>query len=249
MTARSDGPTPLLRRERHGQRPEGWLTPAERAQLERDLDDLPDLADQLHAHYQQLLAAGDRNPDDRSIRYPIDTQPLDLASSSRKGNRMLLDPIGEADLARRIGARRHGLQPTLESWVVLADSEMWDTDIEHTEPADHPTVTTETGWLRMHLDWITAQQWVVELASEIRALTADLVHLVGPAYARPDDETVGTIPQLAAWCNVGASTIYRWAKDGHLNQAGVDDFGRRQYFTGEVMAVKASRVSNLTRPR
>ena len=88
---------------------------------------------------------------------------------------------------------------------------------------------------------------MLELANDLRDIAADLTDLVGPAYAKPDDETVGTIPQLAAWTGVGASTIYRWASEQWINQAGIDDFGRRMYFTGEVMAVKAARVSGLTR--
>lgn len=232
---RTDGPTPLRRSDRTPQLA-AWLNPAARAQLERDLDDLPDLADQLDQHYDDLLAHPTRSPDDPWIRYPIDAHPLDLADRRSKGPG--LDPIGEADLARRIGARRAGILPTLGSWVRLAEGEMLDLDVSHTDPADQPTVTTEAGWLSQHLDWIGGQQWVTELAHDVRGLAADLTQLIGPAYAEPDHSATATITELAASTGIPAQTIYRWVHLGYL--VPVTDIRPRHFMRCEVIALRGA---------
>ena len=56
-----------------------WLSLADRLQLERELADLPALADILERNYDALLARGDRDPDDRSVRYVTRFDVLDLA--------------------------------------------------------------------------------------------------------------------------------------------------------------------------
>lgn len=247
-------PTPWLARDRAPQLV-AWLTLADRLQLERDLADLPTLAATLERHYPDLLARGASNPDDHSVRYVIDPAVLDLADRRIKDT--LLDPAGEADLARRIGARRHGIAPTLAGWVSIAVDEMHRLDVWHLTPTDPDritwtvdpagtvdatrpgvTVASEAAWLAGHLDWIAGQQWVVELAREIRDLVADLERLVGPAHATPDHGAVGTITELAASTCVPAATIYRWVSNGWLTP--INNTRPRLFVRRDVLSVRHS---------
>jgi hypothetical protein len=74
---------------------------------------------------------------------------------------------------------RLGVLPELALWVRLADGEMWDAGHEHDEPANPPTIVSETGWLTRHLDWITGQQWIDELAADVNRLWRQLSHPIG----------------------------------------------------------------------
>lgn len=254
-------PTPWLRRDRTPAPAQGWLTTAQRVQLETDLANLPILAELLERHYEDLLAHGSRNPDDPWISYPPSFTALDLADQRLKAE-ITHDPIGEADLARRIGARRRGVLPTVEAWVRIADNEMTDLDIEHRPPEDPDrrvwvghrveapqaarpgvSVAGEASWLVRHLDWIVGQQWIIELAGELRQIVNDLEHLVGPARVIVDHRSAGTIAELAEWTGVPTSTIYRWTT-GKLTRAGWDDRGCSLWFRREVEAIKAGGLDN-----
>lgn len=227
-------PTPLHRADRD-LAPVEWLTLAQRVQLDLDLADLPTLAETLERHADDLLAHGTRNLDAPG-RTPADLDVVDLADRRVKGG-PILDPIGEADLGRRIGARRRGILPTLESWVSLAAGEMADVDAQMVDPADPDrivwvvdldgivratrpgvTVASEAGWLRMHLDWIAGQQWVTELAEEIRSIVADLDDL-GVGWGRVDERTVLCDLDLAEMLDVSTSTIRKWRSRGRLDWA------------------------------
>jgi len=232
MSTQRTEPTPIKRADRDNT-PADWLSPAAREQLARDLDDLPELADQLSRHYDALLAKGSRDERDKTVRYVIEPGVLDLADVRAKDG-IELNPIDAGDCARRNGGRRTGVLVVLGDWVRLADGEMWDLGIEHGDTASVPTVTTEAGWLARHLAWIGGQQWVTEMAGVIRSIVADLESHVGPAYAAPDPTTVGTVTELAALTGIPAGTIYRWSM-GRLTLAGKDDKGRRLYFRREVV--------------
>lgn len=229
-------PTPLLRADRIPAATP-WLTLAERAQLERDLADLPELADHLDRDYAALLGRGSRSHDAPRVRVPIDPAVLDLADSRLKGDTWA-DPMGEADLARRIGSRRQGILPTLRSWVLLAEGEMLDDGARHTDPAEAPTVTTEAGWLAVHLDWIGGQQWVVELATDARGLVADAETLVGSARHGVDSNACVTALDAASLADVGLSTLYRWRAQGWLSDVGRNAQGRWLLVMHEVRALK-----------
>lgn len=255
-----------------------WLDLATRLQLGRELADLPQLADLLEHHYDDLLAHGSRNPDDPWQRYPIDPTPLDLADRRTKwainGPEPLtlktrritgpgVDPAGEANLARHIGARRQGILPTLVSWVSLAAGEMHDTGQWHLPPTDPdrivwqvdpdgiahptkpgPTITTETQWLRHHLDWIVQQQWSTELATEIHTIVTDLTHL-GITLDGPNHHTCLTADQIADIEPVSRRTIYRWWQQGLLTDAGKID-RKRVFILHEVRAlIGADRYTNI----
>lgn len=111
-----------------------WLDLAGQLQLERDLTDLPTLAELLERNYPALLARGDRDPLDSAIRYVARFDVLDLADRRTKWERSAhtsepltladrdiagpnIDPAWWADMARRVDARRQGILPTLTSWV------------------------------------------------------------------------------------------------------------------------------------
>lgn len=235
--------TPLHRHDRDTTS-DTWLTPANRTQLELDLDRLPMLIELLDRNYRALLALGSRDPDDRSVRYPIEPDVLDLAD--RRGKRDAQDdPIGEADLARRIGARRQGVLPTLADWVRLADSEMLDCGIDHTPPADQPTITTEAGWIRQHLDWITGQQFAVELAQDVRLICADLEQL--PLWAAANDHACLTYQQAADQLGISTATLYRWADEGWIDPVCSDD-GQMLFVAREVKKIIERRTPIKRRP-
>ncbi len=240
-------PTPLHRSDRQPSPGAGWLTLAAREQLARDLADLPELVDQLHRHYRDLVSRGDRNPDDPQERYPVTLTVVDLADPRPKPT-IREDPIWSS-----IGGRRGGVLPMLASWVALADGEMWDVDYAHLAPADPPTVTSEAGWLGRHLDWITQQQWVVELAAMIRTLASDLEIIVGPAYARPlpDERVLATAAELADILDRPSSTIRRWIAEGRIPPAGViDRDGRRRqvYFVVDARNATSHLRERITAP-
>ncbi len=114
--------------------PQTWLTLADRLQLERELADLPTLADLLERNYDALLARGDRDPDDSAVRYVTRFDVLDLADRRVKWERSAsrtepltladrgapgpnVDPAFWAEMGRQLGAQRMGILPTLVSWV------------------------------------------------------------------------------------------------------------------------------------
>ena len=231
-----------------------WLTLADRLQLDRDLHDLPTLAELLERNYFHLLAKGDRDPRDSAVRYITKFDVLDLADRRFKPAYIAADPEVEADTARRMGARRQGILPTLASWVGLAVEEMHLLGVWHRTPTDpdqivwvvgsdgiaHPTkpgpsVASEAGWLACHLDWITGQQWVVELAAEVRRIVLDLEAL-GVGDAVPDRFVIGTVGELAEWTGVPAATIYRWAGSGYLTE--VSEKRPKTYMRTEVLALR-----------
>lgn len=216
--------------------PNTWLNPAARAQLERDLDDLPDLMDQLQRNYPELLAAGDTNPDDHAIRYPIATTVLDLHDTRTKHED--IDAAGLAQLDRLANARRLGVLPSLELWLTMLEADMLDANIDHTPPA-FGTTTTAAGWLRNHLDWISTRQEVQELAIEVRGFVTDLEHIVGKAYATPDETTIGTIREIATRTGIPASTLWQWARQGWLTPLGATRHGA-EYSIRQALDLRAT---------
>lgn len=218
---------------------ESWLDPASRAQLDRDLSDLPELVDQLEANYGALLARGGRNPDDPWITYPASLKVIELADKRTKGA-PIADAADQSEIDRLAGSRRLGVLPSLEMWVRMVEADMLDLDIEHRPPRldDTGTVTTAAGWIAAHLDWIAGRQEVQELAAEVRGMVIDLERVVGAAYAAPDPTTVGTVGQLAAWTGVSPATLHRWAGSGWLEEVGRDERGKRLYLRRDVEATR-----------
>lgn len=252
-----------------------WLSLADRLQLQRDLADLPALAELLDRHYFDFLARGDRNPDDSSVRYVTRFDVLDLADRRTKwehsatrtepltlADRRIagpnVDPAWWADLARRMGARRQGILPTLGSWVSLASGEMHDAGEWHTPPADPdlavwvvaadgtthlskpgPTVASEAGWLHRHLEWILGQQWVIELADEVRQIVLDLEAL-GVGIEGPDHRATGTVSELAEHLDIPQQTIRDWIRKGWLHPIKADR--PAVYVRHEIVSLRTTRV-------
>lgn len=252
-----------------------WLSLADRLQLERELTDLPALAEQLDRNYAALLSRGDRDPDDTSVRYVTRFDVLDLADRRVKWERSAtstepltladrriadpsVDPAWWADMARRMGARRQGILPTLGSWVSLAVGEMHDADQWHLVPVDPdsvlwvvgpdgvahltkpgPSVASEATWLHRHLDWIVCQQWVVELAGEVRQIVRDLDAL-GVSLAGPDHRATGTVRELADELDIPMGTLRRWIAEGKLTP--LNDNRPRIYVRREAINLRGSRA-------
>lgn len=253
-----------------------WITQAQREQLARDLADLPDLVDQLERHYPELLGRGERGGEDPQMRYPARLSVLDLADNRPKRVspwRGYLPNAAELHaFARDVcgGVRRRGVIQELGGWVRMAHEEMQQDGAPHSHPATSldawaatttgdvwptciggPTVTTEAGWLRRHLDWICGRQWVDELADDMRRLVADLEVIVGPAYAAPlpDREVLATQAELVERLKVPRGTISYWTSTGRLRQAVdpatgrglLDAAGRKLYLVVEAQSLKVAR--------
>ena len=87
-------------------------------------------------------------------------------------------------LDRRTVSRQPGdLVPVLailESWASMVREE------RQLQPCRRQaTVTSEAGTLSAHLDWITAQPWIDELARELREVKAALHSAIGDHAPRP----------------------------------------------------------------
>jgi len=231
-----------------------WLDLAARLQLERDLADLPTLAELLDRNYFHLLAKGDRNPLDSAVRYVVKFDALDLADRRFKPAYTAADPVIEADTARRMGARRQGILPTLASWVGIVVDDMHRHDAWHRIPTDPdqivwavdlegiahpskpgPSVASEAGWLGSHVDWIVGQPYVIELADELRRIVLDLAAL-GICFTGPDHSAIGTVNELAESTGIPAATIWQWARDGWLTV--VSDKRPKTYMRTEVLALR-----------
>lgn len=210
------------------------MSGVERAYLVDSLDALPDLHDTLLRHYGELLSHGERTADPR-VRDVADVDVIDLADTRSK--RRDDDPAGEADLASRIGARRVGVLPTLSAWVRLAEGEMLDAGEPCTTPAPAPTITTEAGWLRMHLDWIMAQQWVRELAADVVGVAGGLRAIVGDSRELPDHAVVLPLTRMARHVGVAETTLRTWSARGWITPATDAD--------GDVLADAAGRGARL----
>lgn len=105
-------------------------------------------------------------------RPPMDLAVIDLLDTREKPDAEVTRTDAEID--RLAGARRQGVLPTLASWVRLADGELWDFGIEHDAPSETPTVASECAFLVHHIDWIAEQQWVDELADDVRRIRGEL---------------------------------------------------------------------------
>lgn len=197
-----------------------WLSGKKRETLRRNLGELPDLmvwaeicADTLLPRRGQTSGGrptpGSRPPTNLGVVDSLDGRHKEAVRDFRNPwleqakveapddrNRVLepRQPDERAELAAELGEpARRGVLPTLEEWVRLAHAEMLDDGQTPTDPAETPTITTETGWLLMHLDWITGQQWVVELADDVRKAHRSLQRVIGegrPEY-RPRCSSCG----------------------------------------------------------
>lgn len=218
-----------------------WLDLAARLQLERDLADLPILAELLDRNYFHLLAKGDRNPLDSAVRYVVKFDALDLADRRFKPAYTAADPVIEADTARRMGARRQGILPTLASWVGIVVDDMHRHDAWHRIPTDPdqivwavdaegishpskpgPSVASEAGWLGSHVEWIVGQPYVIELADELRRIVLDLAAL-GIEDAAPNRHATMTAEQIDDAGIASRRSVYRWFKEGWLTDVGKVD--------------------------
>jgi ribosomal protein L37AE/L43A len=194
-----------------------WLTPERRDRLKSRLDDLPGLmalADTLAATLLPKRGTGTGGRPTPGSRPPVSLALIDATDSRRKAparelladprrvHNEHLDPPEASRLARWLDeGARHGVLPTLGLWVRMAEAEMCDDGAEHTDPAEHPTVTTEAGWLAMHLDWIVAQQWAPELDRDVARMWGELRRATGerPEFRPRCPECNGTLVSHATW--------------------------------------------------
>ena len=165
-----------------------WLTQQQQRTLAAQLAALPQLGALAVTaiHRERLGGSGARS-------VPGSKPPLNLAAAALATLRDLPMP---ADWPVRDGGlvwvdhRGHvhaddempgSLVSVLASWTRLAEAELLEAhemavDWRHAAPtplADQPTVASECAWLARHLVWIVQQQWVVELADDVRRLVRD----------------------------------------------------------------------------
>lgn len=172
-------PTPLHRRDREPGTQ--WLGPHHERQLRNHLAQLPELV-ALVAANPQPLKRGNAGPRPT----PGSRPPLSLhavALTDRRTRTDDIDVIGLADLERTAG-RRDGIEPTIRSWVILAEGEMYDDDQQPQPIPERQNVAADCAWLARHIVWILEQQWVIELAQVVRRAVRDCEqHLhIRPTY-------------------------------------------------------------------
>lgn len=156
-------PTPLHRRDREPGTQ--WLGPHHEQQLRNHLAQLPELL-ALVAVNPQPLKRGNTGPRPTpGSRPPLSLHAITL--TDRRTRTDDIDIIGLADLERTAG-RRNGIEPTIRSWVLLAEGEMLDEGVAHTDIPAAQRIGDDCAWLARHIVWILEQQWVIELAQVVR---------------------------------------------------------------------------------
>ena len=161
-------PTPLHRAARE-QRTR-WLTDARDRQFRRDLTRLPELV-ALVATNPRPLRKGEPGPRPT----PGSRPPLSLAAvalTDRRTRQDDTDVIGMAHL-ERVAGRRDGIEPTIRSWVILAEGEMLDEGEPTTPIPERQDIGADCAWLARHIVWVAEQQWVTELADVVRRAVRD----------------------------------------------------------------------------
>lgn len=142
-----------------------WLSARQERKLRDALRDLPEqLALAVAVMSGERLGDNDGGRFVPGSRPPLSIATLDLIRPAKPD----VDPI-----AHDMGNIAPALA-TLESWVRLAHGEMLDTDTDTTDPSMHPTVATEAAWLLRHIVWVLEQQWVTELAEDVRRLSSSV---------------------------------------------------------------------------
>ena len=202
---------------------QGWLSLADRLQLERELADLPTLADILERNYDApcspsatatlTTAASATSPASTSSTWPT-------GGTSARATRT--PPGWPTSPAAWAPPPRHPAHPGVLARV-LFEAEMLDRGVEHTDPSStgRSTVTTAAGWLHAHLDWIATAGGNPERASSSspRCTTscAGSTPRHQPRRARPP--ATGTIAELSEALDIPAPTIYHWVRIGWLTRS------------------------------
>lgn len=165
--------TPLRRADRHEPMPiHGWLGERREKALRDGLAILPDLGAQAAVTLtaERLGETGGRGVP--GSRPPIQLAAVDLVKPCADAS-VVGDPIGEADLAYRIGGRKQSIRDGLESWCWLAYDEQLDDGQQPARPGSDLTVADACAWLQRHIVWILDQQWVTELALDVALMVRE----------------------------------------------------------------------------
>lgn len=149
--------------------------------LSKALSELPAAYNQLHLFQLPGSRPSDTGSKQRhgtlSTRAPLVLEVLDLLDRRHKND---VEPTRDNyELDKMAASRRQGVLPTLSQWVRLVDGELWDSDVSHSEPSDTPTVDSECSWLHGHVDWITEQPWLNEMADDLTRMLKDCTLITG----------------------------------------------------------------------
>lgn len=209
--------TPLDRSQRDPRPAHGWLSAHREQQLRDGLRELPELgALAVTALPGEHLGGEGGARGVPGSRPPLNVAALDLFTV-RTSAIVVGDPVGEADLAYRIGSRKQAMRDSLESWCWLAHDEMLD-DGQRPASVNQPSVSAACGWLLRHIVWILDQQWVDELAIDVALMVRECRAILRerPAY-RPHCRREGCGGRLrdegAVW---RCDTCQQSAGDGRL---------------------------------
>lgn len=192
-----------------------WISDGRERQLDTDLAALPELLALV-----EITITGLHRPGDSGGRStPGSRPPLSVAAvalTDRRTRQTDPDVIGASALDA-IAGRRDGIAPTIHAWVLLAEGEMLDADVPHTDTPEVQGIGADCAWLARHIVWIREQQWVEEFASAVRRMVRDCEqHLhIRPEY-RPHCTTTGCRTALDAhqgwWSCPACGRDYRDAR-------------------------------------
>ena len=257
-------PTPEHRRDRETRTT--WLHPDAERRLRHDLAELPELLALVAANPNGVRRGGSGRRSTPGSRPPASVEGLAL--TDRRTRQDDADVIGCADLDR-MGGRRDGIEPTIRSWVLLAEGEMLDEGVAHTDIPAAQRIGDDCAWLARHIVWILEQQWVEELADVVRRMVRDCeAHLrIRPEYhprcpscrARltshqgwwecracgrdyRDERMLQepmTAERIGTAFGISPATIRKWKERGHLEPA--CDEGRPTYHVLDVLRLADAR--------
>lgn len=152
-----------------------WLDSKAVERFHADLDEIPLLFADLPPVLTGIKGEGAGAHKPPASKPPLSMQIVSLMDTSLKD----ADEWHETDPRGRDVLDRYGVIPRVGLWVRMAIEEMDEAGEEHTPLDDWQTLRSLCGALKMYTGWLITQQWVTELASDMKALRTELEQATG----------------------------------------------------------------------
>jgi predicted RNA-binding Zn-ribbon protein involved in translation (DUF1610 family) len=152
-----------------------WLDSKAVERFHADLDEIPLLFADLPPVLTGIKGEGSGVHQPPSSKPPLSMQIVSLLDTSLKDAAQWQ----ETDPRGRDVLDRYGVIPRVGLWVRMTAEEMDDAGEQHTALDDWQTLGTLCGALKMYTGWLITQQWVTELAADMKALRSELEQATG----------------------------------------------------------------------